>query len=219
MIDIKKVMFALVAIVFTSGLNAQSNFSIQLNTGLSDVSRSLSGFSGSLQINYSLNPDLNLYMYSGYSNVDKNSRKNFRHGHIDAVKNRHSSGLIESDRNLIPIYFGGSLDIFENNWIRTFANLELGYSYLSYSTFERMLPISSNNGRDMRYRPDRSTREKHSANLFGSGVGLGAAHPVAPGLEVLLTFKLNTSTNFGSMKMLSRKSTFTSLLAGINYSI
>jgi hypothetical protein len=172
-----------------------------------------------LQINYSLKPDLNLYFYSGYSNVDKNHRKNVRHGHVDLSENRHFSGSIEGDKNLIPFYFGGSLNIFENNFIRTFANLELGYSYLSYSTFERMLPMSSNNGREMRYRPDKSTREKHNENLFGTGIGLGASHPVASGLEILLTFKLNTSTNFGSMKMLSRSTTFTSLLAGINYSI
>lgn len=217
MINTKKAIFVMAIIFFTNSINAQSDFSIQLNSGISDISSSLTGFSGQLQLNYSLNPDLDLYLYSGYSNVERHNNNRLSHHDLNLANSRNHSGLIMGDNNVIPIYFGGSLDLFENEWITTFANLELGYSYLSFNTYERMLPIHSDNGELIRYRPDRSTRENHSENLFGTGIGVGASHEITNGLEVLLTLKLNTNTNFDRMKMFSRPSTYTSLLAGINY--
>ena len=217
MINTKKAIFVMAIIFFANSINAQSDFSIQLNSGISDISSSLTGFSGQLQLNYSLNPDLDLYLYSGYSNVERHNNNRLSHHDLNLANSRNHSGLIMGDNNVIPIYFGGSLDLFENEWITTFANLELGYSYLSINTYERMLPIHSDNGELIRYRPDRSTRENHSENLFGTGIGVGASHEITNGLEVLLTLKLNTNTNFDRMKMFSRPSTYTSLLAGINY--
>jgi len=219
MINIKKVIFVLAIIFFTNSINAQSNFSIQLNSGISDVSSSLKGFSGLLQLNYSLNSDLDLYLYSGYSNVDKQNHNPVRHHNLDFTEHQHSPGPKVGDQKIIPIYFGGSLDIFETGWITTFINLELGYSHISFSTYESLLPIYSDEGELIRYRPDSATREKHTENVFGSGIGLGAAHSLGSGFEILLTFKLNTNTNFGNIHMFSRRSTYTSLLAGINYRI
>ena len=213
MINTKKVIFALAVLFFTNGINAQSDFSIQLNSGLSGFS----GFSGLLQLNYSLNSDLDLYLYSGYSNVDRRINSRLDNHNLGLDRSRYNSGLIMGDNNIIPIYLGGSLDLFENDWITTFANLELGYSHMSFNTYDRMLPISSDAGDVIRYRPDRSTRENHSENLFGTGIGVGASHQITNGLEVLLTLKLNTNTNFDGMKMFSRPSTYTSLLAGLNY--
>lgn len=211
MINTKKVIFILAIIFITNSIKAQSDISIQLNSGISDFS----GYSGLLQLNYSLNSEIDLYLYSGYSNVDEHNR--LGHRGLEFTDNRHSSGSFVGNSNVIPIYFGGSLDLFENDWITTFANLELGYSHLSFNTYERMLPVFSNDGEIRRYSPDRSTREKHTENLFGTGIGLGASHPITTGLEVLLTIKLNTSTNFEKMNMFNRRSTYTSLLAGINY--
>jgi hypothetical protein len=217
MINTKKAIFVIAIIFFANSINAQSNFSIQLNSGISDISSSVSGFSGLLQLNYSLNSDLDIYLYSGYSSVDRQTNNRLIHHDLNLSNSRNHSGSIMGDNNIIPIYFGGSLDLFENEWITTFANLEMGYSYLSFSTYERMLPINSDAGDVIRYRPDRSTREKHSENLFGTGIGVGASHQITKGLEVLLTLKLNTNTNFDGMKMFSRPSTYTSLLAGLNY--
>ncbi len=219
MINTKEIILALAILFLTNSINAQSDFSIQLNSGISSSSNSLKGFSGLLQLNYSLNSDLDLSLYSGYSKLDKNYNDHLRHRDLDFTKSRYFNGLIEGDNNIIPIYFGGSLDLYENEWITTFANLELGYSHLSFNTYESMLPVNSDDGKLIRYRPDRSTREKHSENLFGTGIGLGAAHPITTGLEVLLTLKLNTSTNFDNMSMFGRRSSSISLLAGLNYSL
>jgi len=213
MINTKKLFFLFSVVFFASNLLAQENFSIQLNSGISDFS----GYSGSLQLNYSLNSDLDLYLYSGYSNVDEHNR--LGHRGLDYTENLHSSGLFIGNSNMIPIYFGSSLDLFENEWITTFANLELGYSHLSFNTYESMIPVYSDNGEILRYTPDRSTAEKHKDNLFGAGIGVGAAHSLTSNIEILLNFKLNTSTNFGGMNMFSRRSTYTSLLAGINYGL
>ena len=213
MINTKKAIFVIAIIFFSNSINAQSDFSIQLNSGLSGFS----GFSGLLQLNYSLNSDLDLYLYSGYSNVDRRINSRFDNHDLGLDKSRYNSGLIMGDNNVIPIYLGGNLDLFENEWITTFANLELGYSHSSFTTYESMLPIYSDAGDVIRYRPDRSTREKHSDNLFGTGIGVGASHQITNGLEVLLTLKLNTNTNFDGMRMFSRPSTYTSLLAGLNY--
>ena len=213
MINTKKTIFVIAIMFFANSINAQRDFSIQLNSGLSGFS----GFTGLLQLNYSLNSDLDLYLYSGYSNVDRRINSRLDNHNLGLDRSRYNSGLIMGDNNIIPIYLGGSLDLFENDWITTFANLELGYSHMSFNTYDGMLPIHSDEGDVIRFRPDRSTRESHSENLFGTGIGVGASHQIANGLEVLLTLKLNTNTNFDRMKMFSRTSTYTSLLAGINY--
>ena len=217
MINTRKAIFIIAIIFFANSIEAQSKFSLQLNGGISDISSSLKGFSGQLQLNYSLNSDFDLYLYSGYSNVDKHSRRHLGYHDLDISELDTHSGLITGDNNVIPIYFGGSFDFFKNDWITTFANLELGYSHLSFSTYDSMIPVYSDDGDIIRYSPDRSTREKHRENLFGTGIGLGASHPLTTNFDILLNFKLNTSTNFDGMNMFSRRSTYTSLLAGINY--
>lgn len=217
MVNTKKAILVIAIIALTSSINAQSDFSIQLNSGISKASKSGLGFSGLLQLNYSLNSNFDLYLYSGYSSIDKSNPNNFRHDDFNVAESRHSTDIIEGDYNVVPIYLGGSLDLFETEWIKTFTNLEVGYSRLSFNTYDRMIPVYSDEGEVKRFSPDRSTAEKHNENLFGAGFGLGASHPLTNSLEVLLTFKLNTSTNFEEMNMFSRRSTYTSLLAGINY--
>ena len=213
MINTIKSIVVITVIFFAASINAQSDFSIQLNSGLSGFS----GFSGLLQLNYSLNSDLDLYLYSGYSNVDRRINSRLDNHDLGLHQSSNHSRLIMGDNNIIPIYFGGSLDFYKNDWITTFANLELGYSHMSFNTYERMLPVHSDAGDVIGYRPDRSTRENHSENLFGTGIVVGASHQITNGLEVLLTLKLNTNTNFGRMKIFSRPTTYTSLLAGLNY--
>lgn len=214
-----KLFFSLLALVSISGiLMAQNSGAIQLNAGAILPINSSKGFSTALQYNYSLSQSVQLYAYSGISYWDENQVVYvFEHSNLPAPDSKVS---YDADEHiLIPLYFGSRFNLHSDRLFTTFLNLELGYSHLSYNTYENYEVVNERTGEAADYLVDMKTKRKIQENLFGIGTGLGISHEITVGMELMLSFKLNSFINSNYNGLFTSRGTYNTVSLGLNYGI
>ncbi len=80
----------IVLIISSNILLAQSTSSIQINGGLLISMSASKGLSTSIQYNYSFNRNIQLYIYTGYSNWDK-----FNAGFLEQSSSLQQQNILE----------------------------------------------------------------------------------------------------------------------------
>ena len=204
-----------IILIFSSIIFAQSNNSIQINGGIIIPRSSSKGLSTSIQYNYSINSNIQFYIYSGYSNWDKYDAQ-FSWG---SSALHHFRTYIADKHILIPLYIGGRINMHTNKLFTFFTTIEAGYSYLSYNAYGFIKEVDPGTGVILDYKTDLNTKEKRSENLFGVGVGVGLSHPITSNLNVLISFKLNSQINSRYYSFFSNQGTYTALNLGLNLNI
>lgn len=215
----KFILFFSIVLMTASGpVSAQDDNSLQVNGGLIIPRTSSNGFTSSLQYNYSLNDAVHFYIYSGYSFWDK-----FKVRYLEDYSSFQNINQFETysadEHTLIPVYVGGSINLHTNKIFTAFASVEAGFSRLSYNRYKVDRIVDSETGEVTTYKPDLSTRQKINENLFGIGLGFGLFHPLAENINLVLTFKINSSLNSSYYKFLSNHATYSSYNLGVNFRI
>ncbi|MCB9247627.1 MAG: hypothetical protein H6613_03380 [Ignavibacteriales bacterium] len=214
----------IVLTLLTTNIFSQNEKSIQVNGGILFPRSSSNGLSGSIQLNYGINSDLYLYLYSGYSSWDKfNIGLNYQYSEVEdkeIAQQRTIATYAENEHSAIPFYLGARLNFRTNKLFTTFFSFELGYSRLAFNSYNKWDPVYSNSGAVVQYIPVESSKIKKNENLYGFGVGLGFAIPATTQMDVIVNFKLNTYSNFDDIELLStRGHIHTTILGGLNFKI
>ena len=207
-----------VLIIFSNIILAQSNNSIQINGGLLIPMSASKGLSTSIQYNYSFNSNIQFYIYTGYSNLDK-FYASFLEQSSSLQQQTHFSTYIADKHILIPLYIGSRINIQTNKLFTFFTTIEAGYSYLSYNAYEFTKDIDPVTGVVLAYNTDLNTKEKRNENLFGVGAGVGLSHPINSNMNVILSFKLNSQINSSYYSFFSNQGTYTAFNLGFNINI
>ena len=120
---------------------------------------------------------------------------------------------------MIPVYFWSFINLHTNKIFTAYINLEAGYSYLSYNSYENWKSVNPYTGRVIGYYVDRGTKEEITENLYGVGIGAGISHPMRENLNLEFPFKLNSYLNSSYYDFFSPKGTYMMFLVGINFKI
>lgn len=214
-----KLFFSFIVLVSLSGLlTAQNSGAIQFNAGAALPINSSKGFTTSLQYNYPVSQSVQLYAYSGISYWDENQLVYvFEHSNMPAPD---SKVTCDTDEHvLIPLYIGSRFNLHADRLFTTFLTLELGYSHLSYNTYENYEVVSEKTGETVDYLVDPNSKRKVNENLFGIGTGFGISHEITRGMELMLFFKLNSFVNSNYTGFFTSRGTYNTAALGINYGI
>lgn len=214
-----KLLLSLLALITVSGiLQAQNARSIQLNAGAIFPMNSSKGFSTALQYNYSLNSTVQLYAYSGISYWDENHLL-YEVDRSDIRKNMIFTSYDADEHVLIPLYLGSRINLHSDKLFTTFINLELGYSHLSYNAYDNVVVVDDNTGKVKEFYADPKSRRKVNDNLFGIGAGVGISHEITEGIELQLSYKLNSFINSSYNGFFTSRGTYNTVVLGFNYGI
>jgi len=210
-------LISILIFLFTN-ISAQDNNSVQINGGIIYPMSSSNGLTGIIQYNYSINKQIYLYIYSGYSSWDR-FNITFLEDHSEVQKQTKFISYSADQHKLIPVYIGSRINFHTNKLFTSFVNLEIGYSYLSYNSYTNRKSVDPETGEVLSYYVDGSTKEEITENLIGVGIGAGISHPVTENLNLILTFKLNSYLNSEYYGFFRAKGTYTMFLAGFSYDL
>ena len=198
----------------------QSPNSVQINGGIISPMSSSKGLTGTIQYNYLLNPIIKFYAYTGYSAWDKHKIKfpdnrMFYSGYGPKYFDSYSA----DDHILIPFYLGTKINFSTTKFFTSYVNFEIGYSYLSYNSYEQQKVMEPVTEEVIGYHPDESTKKENQESLFGVGIGAGLSYPISESLDLLLSFKLNSYVNENYYGLFSARGTYTTFTAGFNFNL
>ena len=197
--------------------NAQSISSIQFTGGVNMPMSSSKGLTGIIQYNYSYNKNIHFYIYTGYYSWDKYKEYYFIDNPTNQSQLRHET-YSSDDHALIPLYIGTNIDIHSNKIFTSYISAELGYSRLSYNSYELVKSYDPNTGLFIGYHQN-AVIKKISEGLFGVGLGAGIYHPLTTNVNLLFSFKLNSYWNSNYHGLFSTNNTYTTYTAGFNVKI
>ena len=215
-----KSLFAslLISFILSNFLYSQESNTLQINGGIVMPKQSSKGLAASLQFNYPVSHAIELYFSAGYSAWDRFHIQYLEDATSVQHKQRFTSYSADG-HSLVPIFLGGKLNIHTNKIFTSFLNFELGYSHLTFNSYQQQKEINPETGEILNYFPDLTTQTKHEENLFGFGIGAGISHPMGRKLNLILSFKLNGYLNSGYYNFFTGGSFNTALLAGFSFNI
>jgi hypothetical protein len=151
-----------VSIILSKAIFAQDSYSIQLNGGIVIPMSSSNGLISSVQVNYSLNPNIQFYIYSGYSAWDRYNV--VYHEEYSAVQKKQLFNSYSADNHiLIPVYIGSRINFHTNKIFTSYLNIEMGYSHLSYNNYKNLREVDSGTGEILSYYVDQSSKKEISS--------------------------------------------------------
>jgi len=217
----KKSFFSLsifISVVLSSTISAQDSYSIQINGGLISPMSSSNGFVGTAQFNYPVSSKISLYIYSGYSSWDKYTDY-YREDYSPTQKQTLFNAYSADDHSLIPVYIGSKINFHSNSIFTAFLNFELGYSFISYNSFDIQKSVNAVTGAVLSYYTDQSSKKRIDESVFGIGIGGGLSHPISERLNLILSYKFNSYANSDYPGLFSTKGIYSAFLVGLNYNI
>lgn len=197
---------------------AQNEHSIQINGGILYPRSSSNGFSSSVKYSYSLNPTFDIYAYTGYNSWDK-----FNVVYAVDLTGPQTKSLFPSyssdNHILIPIYFGTKINIHTNKLFTSFFDVEIGYSYFNYNSYDNVESVDIHTGEIVDYKIVEDSKREVTDHLFGIGIGAGLSHPISNSIDIILSYRLNSNFNSGEFGLFSAKGTYYTLFTGLNINI
>lgn len=172
-----------------------------------------------VQYNLSLSKNVDIYTYTGYCTWDMYKIRFMAEGPYDMSGPKYFSSYSSDEHILIPFYLGGRINFYTNDLFHSFLNLEIGYSYLNYNSYDQIEKKNPETGKIEGYYPDLTSQKENSENLFGLGIGAGISHPVSENLNLVFSFKLNTYLNSKYYGLFSTRGTYTMFLGGFDYKL
>ena len=216
----KSIFVSLIIIIslFTKIIFAQDSNSIQITGGIIMPMNSSNGFNASIQYNYNVSNNIQLYIYSGYSSWDKYN-VNFTEDWSTIQKQTLFKSYDSDNHILIPVYIGSRVNLHTNKLFTSFATFEIGYSHLSYNSYEVRKEINPITGEVLSYNADQNSKKEVAEDLLGVGVGVGLLHPVTENINIILSLKLNSPLSSKDYSFLSSKGTYTAVNLSFSFSI
>ncbi len=197
---------------------AQDNHSIQLNGGILFPRSADNGFSTSIQYNYLCSDALGLYISLGYAAWDKN-QVIFMEDFSTIQKETRFVSYDSDNHIVIPLFVGTKIYLPETKIFKAFVNIEIGYSYFSYNSYDNVREVDPTTGVVLSYYVDQSTKKEISTNLFGIGFGGGLSHQFINGPNLILAYKINSSLSSSEFSLFGEESTSSTLYIGLELNI
>lgn len=210
--------FFFLSIFLTKITFAQEANSIQINGGIISPMYSSKGYSGLIQFNYPLTKGFSLYLYSGYMWWDQHKVVYLEDNSI-VQKQTIFNSFNANDHVLIPVYIGSRINLHTNKLFTSYLTAELGYSFISYNSYQNLRLVNPATGEVLDYYVDQSSRKKNREDLFGLGIGAGISHSLTENLNLVALFKLNSYINSNYSGIFSSRGTYTMFLVGFNFII
>jgi hypothetical protein len=188
-----KSLFSTLIIIsfFYANIFPQDKNSIQINGGIIYPMSSSKGLSASLQYNYSLTTSISLYFNSGYASWDKHY-VTYKEALSPVQQKQHFKTYSSDDHKLISINLGGRINLHTNKLFTSFVDLEAGYSFLSYNSYNHWKSVNPETGEVLGYSPNPFPAEIKE-NIFGIGAGAGLSHPMTKNVNLIFIYKLNSN--------------------------
>ncbi len=217
---LKSIILSVIFIsVFQSqNLLAQESNSLQISGGVISPMSSSNGLSGTLQFNYSLSSDINLYINTGYASWD-NYYVTFLEDYSSIQHKTHFKTPAEGNHTMIPLYFGARWNFHTIKLFSSFIELEAGYTYLDFIEFGINKIINPETGEVVDYQKSGTIQFDKHENLFGVGLGAGILHPITKNFNLILEFKLNSHINSDYYGLFSTRGTYTRFIGGFSFNI
>ena len=194
---------------------AQKDHSVEINGGVLYPRSSSNGFSSSIKYSYSLNSTFNIYTYVGYNSWDK-----FNVVYAVDLTGPQTKALFQSyssdNHVLIPIYIGNKINLHTNKLFTSFFDVEIGYSYFNYNSYDNVESVDIHTGEIVDYKIVEDSKIEVTDHLFGIGIGAGLSHPITNSINLIISYRLNSNFNSGDFGLFSAKGTYSTLFTGLN---
>jgi hypothetical protein len=202
----------------SSQIIGQESNSLQFTGGIIYPMSSSKGLNGNIQFNYSLNPNVNIYIYSGYSAWNLY----YVFFHEDWSPDQHRQifkTAAEDEHSMVPVYIGSRINFHTIKLFTSFVELEVGYTYLHFNCYNILKITDPETGEVLDYLKDGTTQYKTTENLFGIGLGAGISHPITNNFNLIFEFKLNSHVNSNYYGLFSTRGTYSRFTAGFNFAM
>jgi len=216
MVSIK--YFLIVFVFSTTLLFSQNKYTVEGSIGIISPFNSSSGLTGSIQVNRSLNENLQLFLNAIYGQWDKYNiyympefySPEFQH-------NGPYKTYSEDDHTLFTINLGTRFFLHENKIINLFFDAQIGISLLSYNQYD-LYEIEYPTG-EVVLDPDLSSAVEINETLFTFGFGPLFERKINSSFSLYLSAKINTMLNAGDTELLSKRGTYFLVAAGFTHTI
>lgn len=213
------IKYLLIAFVFSTTLHySQNKYTVEGSIGIISPFNSSSGLTGSIQVNRSLNENLQLFLNSGYGQWDKYNiyympefySPEFQH-------NGPYKTYSADDHTLFTINLGTRFFLHENKIINLFFDAQIGISLLSYNQYD-LYEIEYPTGQIVLV-PDLSSVVEVDETLFAFGFGPLFERKINSSFSLYISAKLNTMLNAGDTELISKRGTYFLVSAGFTHTI
>lgn len=213
---------SILAVIFISAflpqnLPAQESNSLQVSGGIISPMSSSHGLSGTLQFNYSINPDINFYVYSGYASWDNHYLK-YHEDYSPIQHQQYFKIAAESNHTMIPVYFGARWKFHTIKLFSSFIEIEAGYTNLDFVEYKIDKIVNPETG-EVVYQRDGTIQYDKNEDLLGIGIGAGLSHPITNNFNLIFEFKLNSHINSDYYGLFSTRGTYTRFIGGFSFNI
>ena len=209
----KRISFAAaIFLLCICNLHSQDKISVELTGGIISPVKSLNnGLSGTLQFNYHLLPNHYLYVSASSSSWDRNKVI------INVPGGRNLTRYSEVGHSLYSYRLGDRFTFFTGKMFNLFADVEAGYSKLSYTS--NILSSFTDLDGSINYSTDYRAPENIIEHLFGLGIGAGIVHNINYNFLLQLSVKFNSYVNSYYNGLFGSRNTYFIYNAGIIYQL
>ena len=194
----------IISVLLSISTFAQSEFSLQFNSGLLSPFNSDDEFSGNLQLNYEPSPNFVTYIGLAYYGYDEYYLGIIEENHVNEI-------VAASDHRIFNIMAGIEYILHRGEFINLFAGAEVGYAGLKYQS----VLFSDVEGEDVTSSPGAEEFE----NLFSTGLNVGLSHDFTDQLTGIIGFKFISVFNSSFSGFFYQRSLFKIYYGGIKINI
>ncbi len=184
----KKSCFAVLFFMFFGNVSCQFVNSVNLNAGLIMPTTGQTGTLIGLEVTHKINNTWSLYLSSGILNWNRNKV-------LLSWDYSDLSSYNEDNHQMYPIYIGTRMVISNIKTFQIYANLELGYNYLKYNSYQNFIITDESTKKILAFYVNQASRRETSENLIGVGFGLGFVQNISNSFSFLVEYKRNTIGN------------------------
>ncbi|HEX9252057.1 MAG TPA: hypothetical protein VF870_07430 [Ignavibacteriaceae bacterium] len=213
------IKYLVIVFVFSAALvYPQSKYKVEGSLGIISPFNSSSGLTGSLQINHSLNENLQLFLNGMYGQWDKyNIYYIPEFSSSEYQYNGPYKTYSADNHSLFSVNLGARFFLHENKIINLLFDAQIGLSMLSYNEYD-LNEFEYPTGQIVLV-PDLNSAVEVNETLFALGFGPVFERKINPSLSLYLSAKINTMLNAGDTELLSKRGTYFLVSAGFTHAI
>jgi len=181
----KSIISFIALVILFSNITAQSNDRIKVSCGIMVPSSEIKGFTTNIEFEHTLSERFKIYAYTGLYTWDKNQL-------VFEDKSKYYSCYNEDEHKLFPLYIGSKMLISNIKTFNIFANLELGYNFINYNSYEIMIIKNEPDQYVSSLYTDGSTRKEMHDGFWGIGFGLNLVQSITDDVSLALEVKRNS---------------------------
>lgn len=213
------IKYLVIAFIYSATLiYPQSKYTVEGSIGIISPFNSSSGLTGTIQLNRSLNENLQLFLNGMYGQWDKyNIYYVPEFSSSEYQYNSPYKTYSADNHSLFSVNLGTRFFLHENKIINLFFDAQIGLSLLSYNEYD-LYEFEYPTGQIILV-PDLSSAVEVNETLFAVGFGPVFERKINSSFSLYLSAKLNTMLNTGDTELFSKRGTYFLVSAGFTHTI